>query len=78
MEIKLKDIDDVNVFSKTCSNIYEDDIYVSQGKQIINAKSLLGLFSLDLSKEIDVKIDTTNENVKSDFYNYLKKWKVEE
>lgn len=76
MRIQLNKIADINVFQKTCSSIYEEKIYVKQDKQVVNAKSLLGLYSLDLSQPIEVTIDTDDKRVKENFYNYLKKWEV--
>lgn len=76
MKIRLNMINDINVFSKTCSQYYEGDISVKQGWQIINAKSLLGLYSLDLSQPIEVTINTDDKKVAGDFYNYIKKWEV--
>ena len=76
MRIQLNKIADINVFQKTCSSIYEEKIYVKQDKQVVSAKSILGLYSLDLSKSVEVTIDTDDKRVKENFYNYLKKWEV--
>lgn len=78
MRIQLNKIADVNVFNKTCSDIYEEDIFVEQDSQRISAKSILGIYSLDLSQPIDVTINTNNKRVKDNFYNYLKKWEVKD
>ena len=58
--------------------MFEEEIYVKQGKQVINAKSLLGMYSLDWSKPVTVEIVTDNENVKDNFYKYVKEWEVKE
>lgn len=76
MQIKLEMIEDVNNFVKACTNYYAGDIYVTQGKQVINAKSLLGMFSLNLSESVYVEIETKDDEVKSNFYNYIAKWEV--
>lgn len=78
MRIQLNKISDINTFQKTCSSIYEEKIYVKQDKQVVNAKSLLGLYSLDLSQPIEVTIETDDKRVEENFYNYLKKWEVRE
>lgn len=72
MKIRLNMINDINVFSKTCSQYYEGDISVKQGWQVISAKSLLGLYSLDLSQPVEVSINTDDKKVAGDFYNYIK------
>ena len=76
MKIRLNMINDITTFSKTCSQYYEGDISVKQGWQVINAKSLLGLYSLDLSQPVEVSINTDDKKVAEYFYNYIKKWEV--
>lgn len=76
--IQLNYISDMNAFVNTCSAVFEEEIYIKQGKQTINAKSLLGMYSLDWSKPVTVEIVTDNENVKDNFYKYVKEWEVKE
>lgn len=76
MRIQLNKISDINTFQKTCSSIYDENIYVKQDKQVVSAKSILGLYSLDLSQPVEITIDTDDKRVKENFYNYLKKWEV--
>ena len=78
MEIKLNLINDINVFVKTCSQYYEGDIWVKQGNQIVSAKSLLGVYSLDLTKPVCVTIESADQETKDNFYHYISKWRVEE
>lgn len=78
MRIKLNMINDINIFVSVCSKYYEGDILVKQNKQVVSAKSLLGMYSLDLTKPIDVEIYSNDEDVKRDFYNYIAKWEVED
>lgn len=75
MKINLNDILSINCFVKGCE-FYEGEITVTQGRHVINGRSFLGLHSLDLSNAIDVEISTSNDNVKNDFYNFIKKWEV--
>ena len=53
--IKLVSIDDVKDFVKK-ANMYDDDIDLSLGKYTIDAKSIMGIFSLDLSREINLTV----------------------
>lgn len=57
---------------------FDGTIEVKQGRYLIDAKSTLGLFSLDLSKPVDVNIKCDSERVKNNFYDYIKKWRVED
>ena len=62
-------INDVNKIKKVCEvcNQFVDDVYAISGNYRVNAKSILGLFSLDLSQEIDLVIDSYKDSVVSDF-----------
>lgn len=77
-KIQLNYIRDMNAFVNTCSTVFEEEIYVKQGRQVINAKSLLGMYSLDWAKPVTVAIVTDNENVKDNFYKYVKEWEVKD
>ena len=54
-EIRLSTIEDVRNFVNTVSK-YDIDIDLSSGRYIVDAKSIMGIFSLDLSKPIDLAI----------------------
>lgn len=62
-------INDVNKIKKVCEvcNQFVDDVYAISGNYRVNAKSILGLFSLDLSKEVELVIDSYKDSVVSDF-----------
>lgn len=76
-KIKLNLFSDIKVFVQTCGR-YKESIFIKQKQQVVNAKSLLGIYSLDLSSPIDVCIESENKNVVDDFYGFVKKWEVEE
>lgn len=54
-EISLKSINDVKDFVNIV-NRYDFDVDLSSGRYIVDAKSIMGIFSLDLSKPIKVEI----------------------
>ena len=74
--IQLDLIKDMNAFVNACRNLFAEEIYVTQGRQVIAAKSLLGMYSLDWSRPVEVEIETDNEEVRKNFYNYIKAWEV--
>lgn len=76
MRIKLNTISDVNSFVNASTKYYEGDIDVEQGRQVIDGKSILGIFSLNLMNPMDVTIYTDNANTEKNFYNFIKKWEV--
>ena len=51
----------------TLVNTFPSDIDVVSGSTVIDAKSLLGLYSLDLSKDINVRIISDNVEEKRRF-----------
>ena len=78
MKIKLNKITDINYFSSSCSKYYSEVIMTKQDRQIIDAKSLLGLYSLDLLRPIDVVIETDDKDVENNFYDFIRQWEVRE
>ena len=78
MKIKLNKITDINYFSLSCSEYYSEEIMATQGRQVVDAKSLLGLYSLDLLRPIDVVIETDDKDVENNFYDFISKWEVDE
>ncbi len=53
--IQLKSINDVKDFVNIV-NKYNFDVDLSSGRYIVDAKSIMGIFSLDLSKPIKVDV----------------------
>lgn len=60
--IHLKSINDVKEFVRIV-NDYPYEVDLASGRYIVDAKSIMGIFSLDLAKPIDVEIheDTSND-----------------
>ena len=58
--ISLNSIDKVKSFVNTISQ-YDFDFDLISGRYVIDAKSIMGIFSLDLSKPIDLNIHTEND-----------------
>lgn len=61
VQISLNSIDKVKSFVNTVTK-YDCDFDLISGRYVIDAKSIMGIFSLDLSKPIDLTIHT-DENV---------------
>ncbi len=58
MKVRLHTIEDVKMFV-TAANMQVAEIDVVSGRYTIDAKSLLGLFSLDLTKPVEVVVHGT-------------------
>ena len=72
--INLNGIEDVKRFSTVVSEFYSD-VDIVKGRYVIDAKSIMGIFSLDLSKPIDVIIHSYNEDEIVHFYEVMREFK---
>ena len=59
-EILLSSINDIKVFVNIV-NKYEFDVDLTSGRYVVDAKSIMGIFSLDLSKPIVVDVHADSE-----------------
>ncbi|ABP67431.1 HPr family phosphocarrier protein [Caldicellulosiruptor changbaiensis] len=57
--VRLNTIDSVKNFVNIVSK-YPFDIDLTSGRYVVDAKSIMGIFSLDLSKPIKVEIHSDN------------------
>lgn len=71
LNIMLGTINDVKEFVNTVSQ-YDFDIDLSSGKYVVNAKSIMGIFSLDLTKKIKLTAHTDDDG----FFEKIKKYIV--
>ena len=62
VKISLNSIDKVKAFVNTIAR-YDEDFDLVSGRYVIDAKSIMGIFSLDLSKPIDLNIHAENEKL---------------
>ena len=59
--IMLGTINDVKEFVNIVSQ-YDFDVDLSSGKYVVNAKSIMGIFSLDLTRKIKLQVHTDDDN----------------
>ena len=57
--INILNINDVKTFVNIVNN-YEFDVDLVSGRYVVDAKSIMGIFSLDLSKPIVVEVRDDN------------------
>ncbi len=60
LEISLNSIDKVKSFVSTIAQ-FDYDFDLSSGRYVIDAKSIMGIFSLDLSKPITLTIHADSD-----------------
>ena len=69
--VLLSSINDVKNFVNIVSK-YDCDIDLASGRYVVDAKSIMGIFSLDLSKPITVEIQSDDcEKVLEDLKPYI-------
>ncbi|MFT8888033.1 HPr family phosphocarrier protein [Ethanoligenens sp.] len=73
VNISLSTIDDVKKFVNIVSK-YDFEIDLTSGRYVIDAKSIMGIFSLDLTKPIKLNAGTDE---KSTFFEEIKPFVVE-
>lgn len=70
VEVLLNGIDKVKTFNNIVCG-YDCDFDLVSGRYVIDAKSIMGTFSLDLSKIIELRIHTEDSNLIADIENKL-------
>ena len=58
-KIRIDTIEDVKNFVSVVTGV-EFDVDIVSGRYAIDAKSIMGIFSLDLSKELELRIHSDN------------------
>ncbi len=61
VKISLNSIDKVKAFVNTVSQ-FDSDFDLISGRYVIDAKSIMGIFSLDLSQPIDLTIHADDDS----------------
>lgn len=61
LKVVLNTIDKVKLFANDISK-FEGDFSLVSGRYVIDAKSIMGIFSLDLSKALDLVCEDINED----------------
>ncbi len=59
-QVVMGNVANVQEFNRICSHM-DFDVDVSQGKYLVDAKSIMGIFSLDLEKPLELQADTNDE-----------------
>jgi len=73
VQISLNSIDKVKSFVNTITQ-FDFDFDLISGRYVIDAKSIMGIFSLDLSKPIELNIHSENETELNTILSVLEKY----
>ena len=61
-KVRIKNMKDVDTFNKLCSK-FDCDMDLISGKYYVNAKSIMGIFSLDLEMPLELVADMEDEKI---------------
>ena len=70
LKIKLESLNSVNAFVAAAQK-KDYDIDLMQGKYLVNAKSIMGIFSLDLTKPLTLRFCVKDDDFLGDIKNYI-------
>ena len=71
LTVKIVSMKDADKFNKLCSK-FDCDMDLQSGKYYVDAKSIMGIFSLDLSKPLILNADTDDEElIKETFADFI-------
>ena len=71
-KIMLPTVADVKVFISVMNDCPSDEVVLKSGRYVVNAKSLMGIFSLDLDQPVDIEFPVeVHKFVKE---NVLERW----
>lgn len=74
-KIKFTTPEDITDFVNMCSR-YECDVNIYDGSTVIDAKSIIGVFSIQQGKTVEVQVVTHDEDVVVDFMKNIRKYEV--
>ena len=70
VQISLNSIDKVKSFVNEITK-YDFDFDLISGRYVIDAKSIMGIFSLDLSKTLSIRVHTDDEEAANVFFDKI-------
>ena len=74
LNVKIVSMQDADKFNKICSK-FDCDMDLQSGKYYVDAKSIMGIFSLDLSKPVKLQVESGYDDK---FIQAIAQFKVEE
>lgn len=71
--VKINTMQEADRFNKICSR-FDCDMDLARGKYYVDAKSIMGIFSLDLSEPLELVADTDEEEkIEEMFADFIQK-----
>ena len=70
LTLKLKDMNEVKRFVDITSQ-YSEDMALVHGRYVVDAKSILGIISMDLNQPVELVCAHVNDNLVNDLKDFL-------
>lgn len=71
--VRINTMQEADQFNKICSR-FDCDMDLARGKYYVDAQSIMGIFSLDLSKPLELVADTDEEEkIEEMFADFIQK-----
>ena len=70
LTLKLKDMNEVKRFVDITSQ-YSEDMALVHGRYVVDAKSILGIISMDRNQPVELVCDHVNDNLVNDLKDFL-------
>ena len=76
VRISLNSIDKVKQFVNVTSKV-DGDVFLQSGRYIIDAKSIMGIFSIDLTKPLEMSFEKCSDEEKNKYLEKIQEFLVE-
>lgn len=70
LTLRLKNPTEIKRFVDIASQ-YSEDLSLVHGRYVVDAKSILGIFSMDLSKAVELVADGDNQHLRDDLREFV-------
>ena len=70
LTLKLRNPNEIKRFVDITSQ-YSEDLSLVHGRYVVDAKSILGIFSMDLSKPIELVAEKDNTNLRNELNDFV-------
>ena len=75
-KVVLNSIDKVKQFVNVISKV-DGDVFLQSGRYIIDAKSIMGIFSIDLTKPLEMSFEKCSDEEKNKYLEKIQEFLVE-
>lgn len=75
-KVMLNSIDKVKQFVNVTSKV-DGDVFLQSGRYIVDAKSIMGIFSIDLTKPLEMSFEKCSDEEKNKYLEKIQEFLVE-